>query len=83
MPSFWQIDYLIYVRIQDFHHFRTISKLGCDEFVHHFETVVGLTPNCSHSHLFVFFFSANNIFSRLISRILLASIFQNSDIMQK
>ena len=63
--------------------FRTISKLGCDEFVHHFETVVGLTPNCSHNHLFVFFFSANNIFSRLISRILPASISLISNEMQK
>ena len=29
--------------------------LGCDELVHHLDMVVELTPNCSLSHLFVFF----------------------------
>lgn len=34
------------------------SNDGCEELVHHFETVVGAQPNCSANHLLVFFFSA-------------------------
>ena len=38
-----------------------VSKSGCAVFVHHLETVEGLTFNCSESHLFVFpFFNKNN-----------------------
>ncbi len=43
------------------------DKSGCELFVHHFETVDGLTFNCSHSHLFVLFFSANTTFRRFMS----------------
>lgn len=55
---------------------KTILTLGCDEFVPHFDTVVGLTPNFSHSHLLVFFFSANNIFNLFMSS-MIAFLFAN------
>ena len=51
-----------------------LSKLlrsGCDELVHHFETVDGFTPNCSASHLLVRFFSTKTTFMRFISSITL------------
>ena len=44
-----------------------LAKSGCEELVHHFETVEGLIFNCSDSHLLVLFFSTNTIFSLLIS----------------
>ena len=31
--------------------FTRVSRSGCEELVHHFETVDGLTLSCSHSHL--------------------------------
>ena len=34
------------------------SKLGWALLVHHLDIVAGSLPNCSASHLFVFFFSA-------------------------
>ena len=34
-----------------------VSKSGCAVFVHHFDTVEGLTFNCSESHLLVLPFS--------------------------
>lgn len=40
------------------------SNDGCEELVHHFETVVGAQPNCSANHLLVFFFSAKITFKR-------------------
>lgn len=49
-----------------------LSKLlrsGCDELVHHFETVDGFTPNCSANHLLVRFFSTKTTFMRFISSI--------------
>ena len=30
--------------------FANVSISGCDEFVHHFETVDGFTPNASDNH---------------------------------
>lgn len=33
--------------------FRKVRTSGWEEFVHHFETVVGSTPNCRASHEFV------------------------------
>ena len=51
-----------------------LSKLlrsGCDELVHHFETVDGFTPNCSANHLLVRFFSTKTTFMRFISSITL------------
>lgn len=56
-----------------------LAKSGCDEFVHHFETVDGLIFNCSDSHLLVLFFSTNTIFSLLISFILLYSFCSYKD----
>ena len=49
------------------------SKLvisGCDVFVHHFDTVDGLTPICSDSHLLVRFFSTKTSFIRFTSSII-------------
>ena len=43
------------------------SNDGCEELVHHFETVVGAQPNCSANHLLVFFFSAKITFKRFKS----------------
>ena len=51
-----------------------LSKLlrsGCDELVHHFETVDGFTPNCSANHLLVHFFSTKTTLMRFISSITL------------
>ena len=50
----------------------TINKRGCDEFVHHLDTVVGEQPNSLDSQRLDFFFSANITFKRL--RSLLAAI---------
>ena len=47
-----------------------VSKGGCDVFVHHLETVDGLTSNCSESHLLVFFFSTSTIFNLFTSSIM-------------
>lgn len=41
-----------------------VPKPGCAVFVHHLETVEGLTFNCSESHLFVFPFSTRTTFNR-------------------
>ena len=57
-----------------------LSKLlrsGCDELVHHFETVDGFTPNCSANHLLVRFFSTKTTFMRFISSII-ASVYSKS-----
>lgn len=43
---------------------------GCEEFVHHFETVDGLMPNSDASHLLVFCFSAKTTFIRFILSII-------------
>lgn len=43
------------------------SRLGCELFVHHLETVAGSFLNCSASHLFVRFFSASTTFIRFMS----------------
>lgn len=43
------------------------SNDGCEELVHHFETVVGAQPNRSANHLLVFFFSAKITFKRFKS----------------
>ena len=48
--------------------------VGCDVFVHHFETVAGSFPNCSASHLLVRFLSANTTFIRLISLSIMIAI---------
>ena len=32
-----------------------VSMSGCDELVHHLETVEGFTPSSSDNHLLVFF----------------------------
>ena len=47
--------------------FISVSKGGCDVFVHHLETVVGAQPNCLESHRLDFFFSARTTFRRLRS----------------
>ena len=47
--------------------FNNVSNGGCDELVHHFETVVGAQPSCLESQRFDFFFSTNITFSRLRS----------------
>ena len=47
--------------------FISVSKGGCDELVHHLETVVGAQPNCLESHRLDFFFSARTTFRRLRS----------------
>ena len=49
--------------------FNRLLKSGCDELVHHFETVEGVTPICSESHLFVRFFSTSTSFILFISSI--------------
>ena len=51
--------------------FSKLLRSGCDEFVHHFDTVDGFTPNCSASHLLVRFFSTKTTFMRFISSITL------------
>ena len=50
--------------------FISISSGGCDELVHHFETVVGAHPNSLDSQRLVFFFSARITFRRLRSLLL-------------
>ena len=50
--------------------FISISNGGCDELVHHFETVVGAHPNSLDSQRLVFFFSARITFRRLRSLLL-------------
>jgi len=52
--------------------FNSVSNGGCDELVHHFDTVVGEQPNSLDSQRLDFFFSANITFKRL--RSLLAAI---------
>ena len=52
--------------------FISISNGGCDEFVHHLETVVGEQPNSLDSQRLDFFFSTSITFKRL--RSLLAAI---------
>ena len=47
--------------------FSTVAKSGCEEFVHHFDTVEGFTPNSSASHLLVCFFSTSINFKLLLS----------------
>ena len=47
--------------------FINISNGGCEEFVHHFETVVGAHPSCFDNHRFDFFFSANITLTRFKS----------------
>ena len=42
---------------------------GCDVFVHHFDTVDGLTPICSESHLQVRLFSTKTSLIRFTSSI--------------
>ena len=56
-----------------------VSMSGCDEFVHHLETVEGFTPNSSDSHLLVFFCSTNTNFKRLISCIFSVLLFGCKD----
>ena len=50
--------------------FISISNGGCEELVHHLETVVGAQPNCLESQRLDFFFSANITFRRLRSLLL-------------
>jgi len=50
--------------------FISISSGGCDELVHHFETVVGAHPNSLESQRLDFFFSARTTFRRLRSLLL-------------
>ena len=50
--------------------FISISNGGCDELVHHFETVVGAHPNSLDSQRLDFFFSARTTFRRLRSLLL-------------
>ena len=50
--------------------FISISNGGCDELVHHFETVVGAQPNSLDSQRLDFFFSARTTFRRLRSLLL-------------
>jgi hypothetical protein len=42
--------------------FRRLFKSGCETFVHHLETVDGVTPICSDNHLLVRLFSKSTIF---------------------
>ena len=44
-----------------------VSMSGCEELVHHLETVDGLTPSSSDNHLLVFFCSTNTNFRRFTS----------------
>lgn len=41
----------------------SVAKSGWVVLVHHLETVVWLTPNCSASHLLVLFFFTNTNFN--------------------
>ena len=50
--------------------FISISNGGCDELVHHFETVVGAHPSCLDNQRLDFFFSARITFRRLRSLLL-------------
>ena len=50
--------------------FISISNGGCDELVHHFETVVGAHPSCLDNQRLDFFFSARTTFRRLRSLLL-------------
>jgi len=52
----------------------SVSNGGCDEFVHHFETVVGAHPNYLDSQRLVFFFSANITFRRLRSLLFVIAV---------
>ena len=54
--------------------FISISNGGCDELVHHFDTVVGAHPSCLDSQRLDFFFSTSTTFKRL--RSLLPAILQ-------
>lgn len=56
-----------------------LAKSGCEELVHHFETVEGLIFNCSDSHLLVLFFSTNTTFSLFISFISTTNFYINKD----
>ena len=56
--------------LTSFNSFEILAKVsisGCEELVHHLETVDGLTPSFSDSHLLVFFCSTNTNFRRLTS----------------
>ena len=58
------------------------SKLvisGCDVFVHHFDTVDGLTPICSESHLLVRFFSTKTSLILFTSSIIASFDCKNND----
>jgi len=55
--------------LNNFEILANVSISGCEVLVHHFETVEGVIPNCSDSHLLVFFFSTRSNFRRLISSI--------------
>ena len=65
------IKFLLYssstLILSSFEILANVSMSGCDEFVHHLETVDGLTPSSSDSHLLVFFCSTNTIFRRFTS----------------
>ena len=50
--------------------FISISNGGCDELVHHFDTVVGAHPSCLDNQRLDFFFSARTTFRRLRSLLL-------------
>ena len=50
--------------------FSRLGKSGCDEFVHHLETVDGVTPIWSDSHLLVRFFSTSTSLIRFTSSII-------------
>lgn len=45
---------------------RRVYRSGCEVLVHHLETVVGFTFNCSASHLAFTFFSQRTTFMRFI-----------------
>ena len=47
--------------------FNKVSNGGCDELVHHLDTVVGAHPSCLESQRLDFFFSTNITFSLLRS----------------
>lgn len=49
--------------------FSKLVMSGCDVFVHHFDTVDGLTPICSESHLLVRLFSTKTSLIRFTSSI--------------
>ena len=51
-----------------------LSNGGCDELVHHLETVVGAHPNCFDSQRLDFFFSASITFRRFRSLLLAITI---------